>query len=102
MQYYNDQNSELYKCIKEMHNKIDNLCSLMKSDQKVIEREFFSVKEVAKIIDRSEFTVREYCRKGRINAEKCDSGRGSNHDWKISSQELNYYKNHGLRPVKYG
>lgn len=62
-------------------------------------KEFYTVEEFARLIDRTRFTVREYCRLGRINAEKRDCGRGNAQDWKISHAELLRYRNDGLLPL---
>jgi hypothetical protein len=47
-------------------------------------REWYSVEEFARVVRRAEFTCREWCRHGRINAEKKDSGRGAYASWAIS------------------
>ncbi len=60
-------------------------------------REWYSVEQFARIIDRSEFTCREWCRRGRILAEKKISGRGAHTSWAISHVELLRYQREGLR-----
>ena len=65
------------------------------------EREYYSVQEFAALVERSEYTVREWCRYARINAEKCETGRGEAKSWKIPAEELSRYRDHGLLPVGY-
>ena len=64
-------------------------------------REFYSVPEFAALVGRNVYTVREWCRLERINAEKCDSGRGDAKNWKIPTAELQRYRDHGLLPSSY-
>ncbi len=64
-------------------------------------REYYSVPEFAAQVGRGEYTVREWCRLARINAEKCDSGRGEAKSWKIPAEELQRYRDHGLLPMRY-
>lgn len=55
--------------------------------------------EVAVIVGRRPYTVREWCRYGRIRAEKVIGvGRGSEEAWRISHAELTRYLNEGLLP----
>ena len=65
------------------------------------QREYYSTQEFAELVDRSEYTVREWCRLERINAEKCDSGRGDAKSWKIPADELQRFQDHGLLPLRY-
>ena len=46
---------------------------------------------------RAEFTVREWCRHGRIRAEKKDSGRGAYAAWAISHAELLRFQREGIK-----
>jgi len=59
-------------------------------------REWYSVEEFARIVGRAEFTCREWCRHGRIRAEKRLSGRGAFQAWVISHDELLRYQREGL------
>ena len=61
--------------------------------------EWYSVAEFAQLVGRSEFTCREWCRNGRISAEKKHSGRGAHDAWAISHLELQRYRREGLRRV---
>ncbi len=64
-------------------------------------REYYSVPEFAARVERGKYTVREWCRLARINAEKCDTGRGEAKSWKIPVSELQRYRDHGLLPAQY-
>lgn len=65
--------------------------------QKTI-KEWYSTAEVAKILGRAEFTVREWCRLGRIRAEKKRCGRGPASEWMVSHAEVTRVRNEGLLP----
>jgi transposase len=85
---------------KNIHNKLDRieglLASLINAKQ---EKDYYSTSEVAEMLDKAEFTVREWCRLGRIWAEKRQSGRGAAKEWMISRQEINRIRNEGLLPM---
>jgi hypothetical protein len=61
-------------------------------------KDYYSTEEFARLVGRSEFTAREWCRLGRIRAEKRRSGRGAHSAWVISHQELMRYQREGLLP----
>ena len=59
---------------------------------------WYNTKTVATILDRSAYSVREWCRLGRVRAEKRPCGRGTSQEWMISHAELNRIKGEGLLP----
>ena len=65
--------------------------------QKTI-KAWYTTEEVAEIVGKAPFTVREWCRHGRVNATKCDCGRGSSKEWIISRDELMRIQTEGLLP----
>lgn len=60
---------------------------------------WYSTDEVAALLGKRPFTVREWCRLGRVNAEKRDCGRGRATEWIISHDELERLRNFGLLPL---
>lgn len=66
-------------------------------DQRAV-KEWYSTAEVAAILRRAEFTVREWCRLGRVRAEKKQCGRGPASEWIVSHEELTRIRNEGLLP----
>lgn len=67
--------------------------------QRVV-KDFYSTAEVAEILGRAEFTVREWCRLGRVRAEKRPCGRGLSQEWIIPHAELQRIRNVGLLPLR--
>ena len=66
-------------------------------------KRWYTVAEVATLLGRVEFTVREWCRLGRVKADKRPCGRGVSQEWAISHEELERIENEGLLPLrKYG
>ncbi len=84
--------------------KIETLLASL-VEQRTI-KEWYSTAEVATILGKAEFTVREWCRLGRVNAEKKKSGRGVASEWIVSHAELTRIRNEGLlvdpRPYRHG
>ena len=62
------------------------------------EQEWYSTGEIAEALGKSEFTVREWCRHGRIHAEKRACAAGLAKEWPISNAELQRIRNEGLLP----
>lgn len=84
--------SDVLAVLSRIETKLDSLL------QQPPLLEYYGVAEFARRVDRDEFTVREWCRLGRINAEKRNCGRGTSQEWKISHEELMRYLSHGLLP----
>ena len=83
--------------VEERLSRIESmLASLVEREQA---REWYSIEEFARIVGRSRLTCREWCRLGRISAEKKGSGRGAYPAWAISHDELLRYRREGLRPT---
>lgn len=61
-------------------------------------RAWYSVEEFARLVGRSVFTCREWCRLGRIAAQKKASGRGAHASWAISHEEYERFQREGLLP----
>ena len=61
-----------------------------------IVKEWYSTAEVAILLGKAEFTVREWCRLGRVRAEKKKCGRGAAGEWIIAHPELTRIRNEGL------
>jgi hypothetical protein len=80
--------------VEERLEKIESLLTVLVQGQQV--REWYSTDEFAVLVGKSEFTVREWCRLGRIEAQKRHSGRGAFPAWCISHKELVRYQREGL------
>lgn len=70
------------------------------SQQKIVQ-EHYSTSDVARLLGKAEFTVREWCRLGRIRAEKRPCGRGNFKEWMVSHSELQRVQANGLLPSKH-
>jgi Helix-turn-helix domain len=62
-------------------------------------KQWYSTAEVAQVLGRAEYTVREWCRLGRIHAQKRHYARGAYPEWLISHEELERIQNQGLLPA---
>jgi hypothetical protein len=63
-------------------------------------KDWYSTAEIAQLLNKAEFTVREWCRHGRINAEKKGSGHGAYSSWVISAEEVHRFQREGLLPSR--
>ena len=64
-------------------------------------QEWYGTAEVASLLGKAEFTVREWCRLGRVRAQKRRSGRGAYPAWVISRDEVLRVQREGLLPASY-
>jgi len=67
---------------------------------KTMVKSWYSVDEFALLVGRSSFTCREWCRLGRIHAEKTMTQTGSATAWSVSHEEYLRYQREGLLPLK--
>jgi len=84
--------------LRERLDRIESMLAVLVERQTV--REWYTTEQVAQLVGKAEFTVREWCRHGRLRAEKRASGRGAYPAWVISHAELLRYQREGLLPVK--
>ena len=64
----------------------------------VPEKELYNTHEVAKLFGKGTYTVREWCRLARVHAEKAETGRGDQQEWRVSHDEVLRIRNEGLLP----
>ena len=83
--------------VDERLDKIEAMLAVLVDRQTV--REWYTTHEFAKAVGKAEFTIREYCRLGRLRAEKRQSGRGAYPQWVLSQAELDRYRRNGLLPI---
>ncbi|MGH7169986.1 MAG: hypothetical protein ACRELG_06900 [Gemmataceae bacterium] len=82
--------------LEERLERIESMLVLLVERQTI--KDFYEVEECAKLVGKAEFTVREWCRLGRIRAEKKLSGRGGYARWAVPHSELLRYQREGLLP----
>jgi hypothetical protein len=63
-------------------------------------KDFYEIEEFAWLVGKSCFTCREWCRLGRIRADKKLSGRGAHARWVVSHAEWLRYQREGLLPIR--
>jgi predicted site-specific integrase-resolvase len=80
--------------VNERLEKIEAMLVILIERQS--DKRWYSTGEFAQLVGKAEFTVRQWCRLGRIHAEKKDSGRGAHDSWAISQKELLRYQHEGL------
>ena len=84
--------------LRERLDRIESMLAVLVERQTV--REWYTTEQVAGLVGKAEFTVREWCRHGRLRAEKRASGRGAYPAWVISHPELLRYQREGLLPAR--
>lgn len=80
--------------LEQRLDRLEKLLLVLVERQQV--REWYTTQEFARAIGKAEFTVRQYCRLGRLNAEKRRSGRGAYPQWVLSHAEWERYQREGL------
>jgi DNA-directed RNA polymerase specialized sigma24 family protein len=93
--------ADLASLVDALHDRLEKIESKLTVlvEHRTV-KDWYTTKEVADIVEKAEFTVRQWCRLGRVNAEKRMSGRGAFQDWVISHAELQRYQKEGLIPVR--
>lgn len=81
----------------QVRSRLIRLDDFVREQQRV--RDYYSTAEVAELLGKAEFTVREWCRRGRVRAEKKQSGRGKYQCWVIPDAELKRIQKEGLLPA---
>ena len=84
--------------IEERLKHIETMLAVLIERQ--IVRDWYTTEQVAQMVGKAEFTVREWCRHGRLKAEKRMSGRGAYPAWVVSHEELLRYQREGLLPCR--
>jgi hypothetical protein len=85
--------------LTEINKKLDRL-QQVQSTPVLPSKQKYTPAEFGAIVGRKPYTVREWCRYGRIQADKVKGvGRGSEEEWRITHDELVRYQNEGLRAV---
>jgi hypothetical protein len=64
------------------------------------QRDWYTTEEFGRLVGKAEFTIREHCRRGRLRADKRQSGAGRYHQWVLSQAELLRYQREGLLPCR--
>jgi transposase len=85
--------------IADRLDRIENSLQRLATERLI--KEYYSTSEIARLVKRSEFTVREWCRLGRIAAEKRACGRGRSQEWMIPHDELLRFQCEGLLPIEH-
>lgn len=80
----------------ERLDKIESLLERLVQQRTV--KDWYTIAEAAEILGKAEFTVREWCRLGRVRAQKRPCGRGRSREWMIAHEELLRIRNEGLLP----
>jgi hypothetical protein len=87
---------------QSLESRLERIESLMQLLlQQKLPQKYYSTAQLAKIVGKSDFTVREWCRLGRVRAEKRPCGRGNSQEWMISHEELERFQAEGLLLPKY-
>lgn len=87
-------------------NLLDRLDRIEMALQEILRqrtvKDFYTTRETAVLLGRAEYTVREWCRHGRVRAQKRPCGRGRYCEWVIPLQEMKRLQNEGILPSEAG
>lgn len=91
--------AEMLAVVREQLQRIESqLRLLVTSHERGLEKEFYTVKELALRTGRAEFTVRAWCRTGRVRATRVRGPAGMLGAFKISRDEVARMEKEGLLP----
>lgn len=82
--------------IEERLDRIEEALRLLVQQKTV--KDWYTTAEAADVLGKAEWTVREWCRLGRVNADKRACGRGRSQEWILSHAEMERIRNQGLLP----
>src|SRR5262245_15006236 len=86
---------------EELNQRLDRLESMLSAlVERQTVRDCYTTEQFARLVGKAEFTVREWCRHGRVRAQKRQSGRGAHPAWVVSHDELQRYQREGLLPPR--
>ncbi len=94
---HNDAEGGQQQLLRQLIEMVSEVRDLLMQEQI---RDYYSLDEVARILGKAVWTVREWCRLGRVHAEKKKSGRGRSQEWVISHTELLRIRKDGLLPSR--
>jgi hypothetical protein len=90
--------------VDALNELIERLDRMEAAIQILVERQtvkdWYSTEDLAQMLGKAEFTVREWCRLGRIRAEKKGSGRGKFMAWVVSHDEVLRIQREGLLRIE--
>ncbi len=86
------------QAILERLDKIEAALAVLVEQRQV--QDWYDTATAAGILRKSAYSVREWCRLGRVRAEKRPCGRGLSKEWMISHEELMRIKPEGLLPQR--
>ena len=91
---------ELSAKLDSLIQRVDDLAAMISQmhppASAVSGRTWYNVAEAAEQMGKAVFTVREWCRLGRLAADR-RSGSGKGQGWMIAATEIERYRNDGLR-----
>ncbi len=89
---------ERLTAIEDRLSRLETMLDLVSKHQVV--QAAYSTEQFARLVGKAEFTVRNWCRLGRIRADKRPCGRGYSLEWSIPHAELERYRSSGLLPLR--
>ena len=92
--YIENSLDDLHRKIRLIHAMLEKLLA------ERTDRDWYDIDEAALVLGLDPWTLRNYCRLGRVHADKKRSGRGRHKSWIISRAEIQRVQREGLLPFK--